>query len=62
MFTDEKSERSEKAFTLNFLRKPSPAFEDQDQWLWQPVKSLSIDSINTATFSGKNQSDDYERE
>ena len=51
-----------KAFTLNFLQEPFQAFQEQDEWLWQPVKSLNVDSIQTATFCGKNQADDYQNE
>ena len=52
----------EKAFTLKFL-KPNPSVEiDSDKWSWQPAIRHDALGINTATFSGKNQADDYERE
>lgn len=51
-----------KSFTLKFL-KPNPSISlDEKDWIWQPVKSRESLDIKTATFSGKNQSDDYTNE
>ncbi|MBC1239456.1 hypothetical protein [Nostoc sp. 2RC] len=50
----------EKAFTLRFL-KPAPSSDDQEVWIWDPEKPMIL-NIKTATFSGKNQADDYTNE
>ncbi|MEH1971323.1 hypothetical protein [Nostoc sp.] len=50
----------EKAFTLCFL-KPAPSSEEQEFWIWDPEKPMIL-NIKTATFSGKNQADDYTNE
>lgn len=50
----------EKAFTLRFL-KPAPSSDEQELWIWDPEKPMIL-NIKTATFSGKNQADDYTNE
>lgn len=51
----------EKAFTLNFLTQ-NPSIDFDQEWRWQPEEDLRDLSIKTATFSGKNQADDYTNE
>ncbi len=52
----------EKSYTLKFL-KSNPAVEtDEAHWTWTPVKHRGSLDIKTATFSGKNQADDYTNE
>ena len=54
--------RIEKAYTLKFLR-PNPSTDmDSDKWSWKPVNHNGALGIQTATFSGKNQADDYKNE
>ena len=53
--------RMEKSFSLRFL-KPAPSIDESpDKWTWTPYKPF-IFNIKTATFSGKNQADDYTNE
>ena len=43
--------------------KSNPAVEtDEAHWTWTPVKHRGSLDIKTATFSGKNQADDYTNE
>ena len=50
----------EKSFTLRFLKPIEPP-DEQQPWIWDPEKPLIL-NIKTATFSGKNKSDDYTNE
>lgn len=51
----------EKAFTLNFL-SDNPEIDFEQEWTWKPENCLKDLAIKTATFSGKNQADDYTNE
>ncbi|WP_167509583.1 hypothetical protein [Actinobacillus vicugnae] len=51
----------EKAFSLNFL-KENPEVDFNQEWTWKPEHYLKDTAIKTATFSGKNQADDYTNE
>ncbi|MCG5541898.1 MULTISPECIES: hypothetical protein [unclassified Halorhodospira] len=50
-----------RSFTLSFLEE-NPAIDMSQGWVWEPEKDLDVTSIKTATFSGKNQADDYTNE
>jgi len=50
------------AFARRFLSTGISAFEDDEPWLWTPLRPLDADSIKTATFSGKNRADDWTRD
>ncbi len=52
----------EKAYTLKFLKANPSVDLDSDNWSWQPATRADALSIKTATFSGKNQADDYTNE
>lgn len=51
----------EKSFSLNFLEE-NPNIDIEQKWLWKPLSDIGGLEIKTATFSGKNQSDDYTNE
>lgn len=51
----------EKAFTLNFL-STNPEIDFDQEWTWKPENAMKGLEIQTATFSGKNQADDYTNE
>ncbi|MDG9699866.1 hypothetical protein [Ottowia cancrivicina] len=51
-----------KAFTLKFLERYPSVDAEPHEWLWQPVANRNSLEIKTATFSGKNQADDYTNE
>lgn len=53
--------KMEKAFTLNFLTD-NPEIDFNQEWTWKPEKAMTGLEIKTATFSGKNQADDYTNE
>lgn len=49
----------EKSFSLNFLQA-NPSIDMDQEWKWQPENGLNgIEKTKTATFSGKNQADDW---
>lgn len=52
----------EKAYTLKFLRSNPSVDMDSNKWSWKPFIPGHEMSIQTATFSGKNQADDYSNE
>lgn len=52
----------EKTFTLKFLKSNPSIDHDHDKWTWEPVRNRGNLDIKTATFSGKNQADDYTNE
>ena len=51
----------EQSFTLNFLEE-APSIDMEQECLWSPKQRVDIHGIQTATFSGKNQADDYTNE
>ncbi|MCL2635288.1 MAG: hypothetical protein FWD50_01485 [Betaproteobacteria bacterium] len=52
----------EKSFSLRFLKSNAEIEHDLDKWLWQPARYRDNPNLQTATFSGKNQADDYTNE
>ena len=50
-----------RSFTLNFLEE-NPSINMSQGWIWKPDNNLDVTDIKTATFSGKNQADDYTNE
>ncbi len=51
----------EKSFSLRFLKSNPSIADSPDKWIWEPSRPF-IFNIKTATFSGKNKSDDYTNE
>ena len=51
----------EKSYSLRFLES-NPEIDYGQEWNWKPKAAMNQLDIKTATFSGKNQSDDYTNE
>lgn len=51
----------EKSYSLKFLES-NPEIDYEQTWSWKPKGAMNQLEIKTATFSGKNQSDDYTNE
>ncbi|STZ76950.1 hypothetical protein [Bergeriella denitrificans] len=52
---------NEKSYSLRFLQN-NPEIDFEQAWSWKPQNNMNQLHIKTASFSGKNQADDYETE
>ncbi|WP_156472598.1 hypothetical protein [Bergeriella denitrificans] len=54
-------DNNEKSYSLRFLQN-NPEIDFEQAWSWSPQNNMNQLHLQTATFSGKKQTDDYTNE